>query len=64
MLHISCLNNQPKMVHELFNYFNSTKEITENIKEWVNQETDEGFCAIHFASFKGNIVNLFISISS
>ena len=48
------------MVYELFNYLNLAGETVASIKEWVNLETDEGFSAIHFASFKGNIVNLSI----
>lgn len=26
------------------------------MKFWINAKTDEGFTAMHFASFKGNIV--------
>ena len=46
------------MIQELFKHLNIMKESKENIQSWVNRKNDEGFCAIHFASFKGNIVIL------
>ena len=35
-------------------------EIT--FKHWINFKTDEGFTAIHFAAFRGNLVGMYLSI--
>ena len=32
----------------------STEHFKEDIKLWLDQHTDEGFTALHFASFRGN----------
>ena len=33
-------------------------ENKESIKKWINEKNDEGFTSLHFAAFKGNLVNL------
>ena len=33
----------------------SMKKIKDAIKNWINMKTDEGFMALHFAAFQGNI---------
>ena len=32
----------------------STEYVKEDIKLWLDLQTDEGFTALHFASFRGN----------
>ena len=56
MVHIACLNNQPKICHLLFSHIKSLNVDESKIRAWLNSRTDEGFTPIHFASFKGNIV--------
>jgi len=56
VLHIACLNNRSDIVKIFFDYLQRQGASEEEIKEWVNATTDEGFSAIHFASFKGSIV--------
>ncbi len=56
MIHIGCLNNQPKICHLLFSHIKSQNVAESKIRAWINSKTDEGFTPIHFASFKGNIV--------
>jgi len=55
LLHIACLNNQINICRILFSFLQRANVPQEQITEWVNTRTDEGFAAIHFASFKGNI---------
>ena len=56
VLHIACLNNQINIVRLLFNHVRHLKVPASVVTEWVNAKTDEWFTALHFASFKGNIV--------
>lgn len=55
LLHIACLNNQLETAKRFFEYLKAQNASEEEITEWVNTRTDEGFTAIHFASFKGSI---------
>jgi len=55
LLHIGCLNNQTEICSLFLSYVRSQNNSSAEIKEWVNMKTDEGFTAVHFASFKGNI---------
>jgi len=55
LLHIACLNNQINIVKLLFNHVRYLKVPGQAITEWINAKTDEGFTALHFTSFKGNI---------
>jgi len=56
VLHIACLNNQLEIAKRFFEYLKAQDTPEQEITEWVNTRTDEGFTAIHFASFKGSIV--------
>ncbi len=56
MLHIACLNDRSDIAKIFLDYLKKQGTSDEEIKEWVNATTDEGFSAIHFASFKGSIV--------
>jgi hypothetical protein len=40
--------------------FGKKEKARAKLKIWINAQTDEGFTACHFASFKGNIVRIFI----
>jgi len=55
LLHIACLNNQLEIAKRFFEYLKAQDTPEQEITEWVNTRTDEGFTAIHFASFKGSI---------
>jgi len=55
LIHIGCLNKQPKICNLLFSHIKSQNVAESKIKAWVNSRTDEGFTPIHFASFTGNI---------
>ena len=37
--------------------------VYEEIKDWVNSKNDEGYTPLHFASFRGNIVLIIISLN-
>jgi palmitoyltransferase len=55
LLHIACLNNQLEIAKRFFEYLKAQDTPEDEITEWVNTRTDEGFTAVHFASFKGSI---------
>lgn len=56
LLHIACLNNQLELCKFYLDYLVNTQNASKaTIKDWVNLKNDEGFCAFHFASFKGNL---------
>lgn len=55
LLHIACLNNQLETAKRFFEYLKAQDTSEQEITEWVNTRTDEGFTAVHFASFKGSI---------
>lgn len=54
---MACLNNHTGICEAFFKHVVNRNVPNENIKKWVNAKTDEGFTALHFASFKGNIVH-------
>lgn len=60
LLHISCLNNlfdllEFLIIREKENQALNEIQKKEKILTWINKKTDEGFTAIHFASFRGNL---------
>lgn len=56
VLHIACLNSQFNTCKVFLNHAKRVGASTEEIKIWIDAQTDEAFHALHFASFKGNIV--------
>lgn len=58
VLHHSALTNQIESLTLFIDYMRKSTEFTEDtFKAWINRESlDEGFTALHLASYKGNIV--------
>lgn len=56
MLHISALNVLNELANMVILILKYKVTDAERIKEYVNSQTDEGYTALHFASFRGNIV--------
>lgn len=59
VLHLACLHNDLELVLNYLNYLERLfeKKILNrrDINIWVNVQNDEGFTALHIASFKGNL---------
>jgi palmitoyltransferase len=63
LLHFAAFNNQLAgvilMVSHLQGYVRRMGQDPERIKEstraWINRQTEDGFTAMHFASYRGNI---------
>ena len=55
LIHTACLNNQYEICETVITYAKDLGVSQSELKTWINSKTDEGFRAIHFASFKGNI---------
>ena len=64
VLHISALNSLNELAAMLFSILKEKVSDENVIKAYVNAQTDEGFTALHFASFRGNIVTTQSSIVS
>lgn len=62
MLHIACLNNIEEMAAFLLAYLTERTPSSAALREWINSKTEEGYSAMHFASFRGNTV-LSLSLS-
>lgn len=62
LLHMICFKNVEEMAYAILERVNQV--FTDNqVKLWINRKTDEdGFTALHFASFRGNItvINLLL----
>jgi len=56
VIHIATLHNQINICRAFLNHTRSKRIPIEEVRRWINAKTDEGFTALHFASFKGNIV--------
>lgn len=63
MLHKATLNNQEFIIYKFLDYAENflkntettLEKINQKINLWINSKTEEGFTALHFASFRGNI---------
>lgn len=56
LLHMACFKNLEEIAARLVEKAQN-QAIDAQIKEWVNLKThDDGFTALHYASFRGNIV--------
>ena len=57
---MACYNNNLSLVELYLNYLNSQFKNTQITKEsitlWINFQNDEGFTALHLASYRGNLV--------
>lgn len=54
-MHMACFKNLQEIGTKLMEVANATVNETQ-VDAWVNKKTDEdGFAALHFASFRGNI---------
>jgi len=62
LLHIACLNNRSDIAKLYLEYLKGQGTSDEEIKDWVNEGTDEGLIAIHFGAFKGSIVGDFVLV--
>lgn len=60
VLHISALNNLHELGLLVLSILREKVLDKSTIKTFVDSQTDEGFTALHFASFRGNIVTQFI----
>lgn len=49
------------MVEFLLEFLQDQDDGYKKISEWVNSKTDEGYSALHFASFRGNIVAFYFN---
>jgi len=56
VIHIASLHNQINICRAFLNHTKTKRIPAEDVRRWINAKTDEGFTALHFASFKGNIV--------
>ena len=56
-LHISTLNGNTLLVKFLLEYSKFYYKSPEILKSWVNFSSDEGFSALHYSAFQGNLVN-------
>ncbi len=56
VLHISALNNLHELGLLVISILKEKVLDKSAIKTFVNSQTDEGFTALHFAAFRGNIV--------
>lgn len=57
VLHISALNNLNRLIEHIFEKIMLRQSVVKSkIAEFVNSPTDEGFTALHFAAFRGNVV--------
>lgn len=62
VLHISALNNLNRLIEHIFEKIMLRQSVVKSkIAEFVNSPTDEGFTALHFAAFRGNVVRYRIS---
>lgn len=55
LIHIACLNNYFELCKLFISYAKVQGNTLSSIKDWLNMKTGEGFVAIHFAAYKGNI---------
>ena len=59
VLHLACYNNNFSLAELYIRHLNNQvykEEITKaQIREWVNQQNDEGFTALHLSSYRGNL---------
>lgn len=64
MLHQCALNNRLQLLQFFLEYMEKSSEYEANhFVDWVNASSlDEGFTALHLASYKGNIVTFFFFI--
>jgi ankyrin repeat protein len=57
LLHIASLNGSYALFAFLLTYTKRNfKSWLSVIQDWVNQSTEDGFTALHFAAFRGNLV--------
>jgi palmitoyltransferase len=55
LLHLACFKNLDDIVVTIIQVARNTMS-TQVIKDWINFKTDDdGFTALHFASFRGNL---------
>ena len=65
-MHMICFKNLEDMAEHVINLVKETV-VEKQIKIWVNLKTiEDGFAALHFASFRGNItiIRLLLSIGA
>jgi len=55
-LHIASLNGSLSVVKFLIEYSKKTYKSPDLLKNWTNVPSEEGFLAVHFASFRGHVV--------
>lgn len=55
-LHIASLNGSLSVVKFLVEYSKRTFKSNEILRNWTNVPSEEGFLAVHFASFRGHVV--------
>ncbi|CAD8075430.1 unnamed protein product [Paramecium sonneborni] len=59
LIHLSCYNNNEQLSELYFQYIQAQidKNIhtKEEVEQWVNQQNDEGFTALHLASYRGSL---------
>ncbi|CAK74742.1 unnamed protein product (macronuclear) [Paramecium tetraurelia] len=59
LIHLSCYNNNEQLSELYFQYIQA--QIDKNIhtkqevEQWVNQQNDEGFTALHLAAYRGSL---------
>ncbi len=57
-LHIASLNGTYALFQFLITYIKRNyKDWLNFIQDWVNSLTEDNFTALHFAAFRGNLVN-------
>jgi ankyrin repeat protein len=56
-LHVASLSGTYALFEFLITYTKrNTKSCLPQIQDWVNSRTDDGFTALHFASYRGSLV--------
>ncbi|CAK79451.1 unnamed protein product (macronuclear) [Paramecium tetraurelia] len=59
LIHLSCYNNNEQLSELYFQYIQA--QIDKNIhtkqevEQWINQQNDEGFTALHLAAYRGSL---------
>lgn len=57
-MHISALNNLNQLATFVLTMIKDKGYDQAAIKKFINSQTDEGFTALHFSAFRGNIVTI------
>jgi len=61
VLHISALNDQFELVQSFINYAINYEGLQGlELTNWINKQNSEGFTALHYSSFRGNLVKRLI----